>query len=155
MVYGVMRTEEKLRKLVGEDRGVRAALARSAKVDSARVTRWIDGEITPNIYQLLSVARFFGVAMEYLADEEATEVVQPKGDLTADERRILDLARRVGVEDAYLWLASMPRVREMLEDGLSPKKPRDLTHLLTVDVIKQPEQAEAEAKPKGRKKGAG
>jgi transcriptional regulator with XRE-family HTH domain len=102
-----MEFKKKLEILVGRT-GVKAAdVARRAGVPPQRITDWKDPSKhrQPTIAQALSLARALGVSVDYLLDDAQDDPPPP---LTEDERTLLRIARKIGIEEALSRLSLAP-----------------------------------------------
>lgn len=90
----------KLARLAQEQRTSRSDLARHlGDVSKSTVNNWFAGKGEPGLTIGLRIARMLGVTLDYLADEDATEV-GPAGaapTLTEDERVILLFYHAMGL----------------------------------------------------------
>jgi len=105
-----MRLSEKLGRLSAEQGYTNIAeIARLAQVSRSSCYRWFEGVAYPDVRDALKLARFFGVSLDYLADEEADHP-PPSNELTEDERFVLDVFHSLGLtrREAMRRLALAP-----------------------------------------------
>lgn len=99
-----MRFEEKLRKQMLLKGLNQQKLAKLSSVSDSEISRILSGKSgNPGIENALKLARAVGVSLDYLADDEFDEDVQPTqagGEPTGIEADILDAARELGVKQA-------------------------------------------------------
>lgn len=89
---------EKLSLLLDRQGLLAADLARELGTAASTVSNWLNGRGSlPRPSNLLKIARFLDVPVEYLADDDATA---PRPGLTEQQQRILWLAEIVGYDDA-------------------------------------------------------
>jgi transcriptional regulator with XRE-family HTH domain len=83
-------------------------LAQRSKVSDSEISRILSGQSTPGLENAFRLARAVGVSLDYLADD-ALEVdpLRTTDPLSPEERRVLDLAQRVGVPRAILLLENI------------------------------------------------
>jgi transcriptional regulator with XRE-family HTH domain len=83
-------------------------LAQRSKVSDSEISRILSGQSTPGLENSFRLARAVGVSLDFLADD-SLEVDPLRGTdpLTPDERRVLDLAQRVGLSRALLLLENI------------------------------------------------
>lgn len=83
-------------------------LAQRSRVSDSEISRILSGQSTPGLENAFRLARAVGVSVDYLADDASeTDPLKSTDPLSADERRVLDLARRVGMERAMLLLENI------------------------------------------------
>lgn len=70
-----------------------AQAARAINVDASQFSKWLKEEATnrPTPEQLLLLARFLGVPMEFLVDDSMTEPPVAPEELPRDQQAVLDL----------------------------------------------------------------
>src|SRR5689334_10093409 len=109
-----MKLGQKIDRFLDEYRVTQIELARAARVPQPTLSRLrLEGrEENLRIDYALRIARYLGVPLEWLADPE-TDWPPPQAQETSDgvgddERRILDLARQVGMEVARRRLLRLP-----------------------------------------------
>jgi transcriptional regulator with XRE-family HTH domain len=73
-----------------------AKLSRATKIDPSQLAKWLKGRGLPSVKQLLAIARYLDVPLDYLADDAQDEPAAGPG-LTADEERALWLIRELGL----------------------------------------------------------
>lgn len=73
-------------------------LAQRSKVSDSEISRILSGQSTPGLENAFRLARSVGVSLDYLADD-ALEIdpLKASDPLSADERRVLDLAQQIGL----------------------------------------------------------
>lgn len=83
-------------------------LAQRSKVSDSEISRILSGQSTPGLENAFRLARAVGVSVDYLADDTTeTDPLRSADPLSAEERRILDLARRLGLDRATLLLENI------------------------------------------------
>lgn len=86
-----------------------AQVSRAIGVDASQFTRWLKGKGSPTVCQLLALARFLGVSMEFLADDLLDDSPAGSGGLNADEEFVLKIFRslRLSGEEAARRLSGL------------------------------------------------
>lgn len=83
-------------------------LAQRSKVSDSEISRILSGQSTPGLENAFRLARSVGVSLDYLADDTLeTDPMKATDPLSADERRLLDLARQIGMNRAILLLENI------------------------------------------------
>jgi transcriptional regulator with XRE-family HTH domain len=67
-------------------------------VSKSTINAWRNGKGGPNIFQVVGLAKFFDVDVEYLVRDEVT--TKRAGTLSEDERCVLDVYRAAGITKA-------------------------------------------------------
>jgi len=92
-----MSTFEKIAAIL-ETKGLRQAdLARMTGISPSRLTQLGQDNGKLRVFELLRISRALGVSMEYLADPD---LVKPEPRLSPDESVVLQMIRRLGVDEA-------------------------------------------------------
>jgi transcriptional regulator with XRE-family HTH domain len=112
-------------------------LAQRSNVSDSEISRILSGRSTPGLENAFRLARAVGVSLDFLADDDLeTDPLGGIDPLTPDERRILDLAHRIGISRGALLLENISFIGyEMAMQRLLSAKP-----VVEVDV---PEEARA------------
>jgi transcriptional regulator with XRE-family HTH domain len=123
-LMGDMEFAEKIRLLMGRERLSQADLAAAVGTHQPQVTKWLTSGVRPSLPFALRLARALRVSLDYLMDDTLEE---PSGDLSDDERQILEIARVVGYETAIrrLTVAPEPRPIEQEKPPAAGGKPRN------------------------------
>lgn len=104
-----MTFAEKLKILVGmKGLSGRKLAVILGDISSTKANEWLKGKYVPDLPELVRLADYFGVSLDYLARDEVTE---PRGDgLSEDERAILNLYRALQITqiDALRRLMGQP-----------------------------------------------
>jgi transcriptional regulator with XRE-family HTH domain len=83
-------------------------LAERSKVSDSEISRILSGQSTPGLENAFRLARAVGVSLDFLADDALEADPHRATDpLTPDERRVIDLAHRVGLARATLLLENI------------------------------------------------
>jgi transcriptional regulator with XRE-family HTH domain len=83
-------------------------LAQRSKVSDSEISRILSGQSTPGLENAFRLARAVGVSLDYLADDALeADPLRATDPLSPDERRLLDLAQRVGQARAILLLENI------------------------------------------------
>lgn len=91
-----MKFHEKLEKL-RETRGVSVpTVAKAAGTTRSITYRWFNGQSKPTIEDALKLARYFGISLDYLMDEEELVPRSPLG-LTPEETTLLITWKSTGL----------------------------------------------------------
>lgn len=106
---GDMKFVEKLDKL-RKARGLsQSDLADAAKISQPRISEWRREESRgPTLPVALTLARTLGVSLDYLADDAQDDPPAPA--VTADEMKVIELVRELGVPEARRRLLQAPAV---------------------------------------------
>jgi transcriptional regulator with XRE-family HTH domain len=96
--YGrVMELKDKLQMLMARHALNGQKLARSSRVSDSEISRILQGKSRPGLDNAFRLARSVGVTLDYLADDSLDiEPPRPEDHLSADERRVLSLAQKIG-----------------------------------------------------------
>lgn len=105
-----------------------AAFERWAGLPQGRVSKWRGGQSEPTWAQIVGWAREFGLSLDFLADDDLDS--PPPPEITDEERAVLRMVRRIGVDEAERRLLNVP------DDGATapsydpktglPRDPRDV-----------------------------
>ena len=83
-------------------------LAMKSKVSDSEISRILSGQSTPGLENAYRLARAVNVSLDYLADDQLeVDPIKTSDPLTIDERRLLDLAQRVGLGRAIQLLENI------------------------------------------------
>jgi transcriptional regulator with XRE-family HTH domain len=83
-------------------------LAQRSKVSDSEISRILSGQSTPGLENAFRLARAVEVSLDFLADDELENDPLKAADVvSSDERRILDLAQRLGLSRAMLLLENI------------------------------------------------
>ena len=83
-------------------------LAMKSKVSDSEISRILSGQSTPGLENAYRLARAVNVSLDYLADDQLeVDPIKSSDPLTVEERRLLDLAQRVGLIRAILLLENI------------------------------------------------
>lgn len=83
-------------------------LAQRSKVSDSEISRILSGQSTPGLENAFRLARAVGVSVDFLADDATeSDPLKSTDPLSSEERRVLDLARRVGLDRAMLLLENI------------------------------------------------
>jgi transcriptional regulator with XRE-family HTH domain len=96
--YGrVMELKDKLQMLMARHALNGQKLARSSRVSDSEISRILQGKSRPGLDNAFRLARSVGVTLDYLADDSIdVEPPRPEDHLSAEERRVLSLAQKIG-----------------------------------------------------------
>jgi transcriptional regulator with XRE-family HTH domain len=103
-----MELKDKLQMLMARAALNGQKLARSSKVSDSEISRILQGKSRPGLDNAFRLARSVGVTLDYLADD-SMDVEPPKAEdhLSADERKILTLAQKVGCSQVITILENI------------------------------------------------
>ena len=83
-------------------------LAMKSDVSDSEISRILSGRSTPGLENAYRLARAVNVSLDYLADDQLEADPSTNSDpLSLEERRVLDLAQRVGLVRAILLLENI------------------------------------------------
>ncbi len=83
-------------------------LAQRSKVSDSEISRILSGQSTPGLENAFRLARAVGVSLDFLADDALeSDPLRATDPVTPEERRLLDLAQRVGMIRAVLLLENI------------------------------------------------
>ena len=83
-------------------------LAQRSKVSDSEISRILSGQSTPGLENAFRLARAVGVSLDFLADDALeTDPLRESDPLAPEERRVLDLALRIGPARAILLLENI------------------------------------------------
>ncbi len=93
-----MTLKDKLQMLMARAGLNGQKLARKAQVSDSEISRILQGKSRPGLDNAFRLARAVGVSLDYLADDSIDVDAQsaPADNLTAEERKILALAGKIG-----------------------------------------------------------
>ncbi len=110
----------KLKALADASGVTQARIAAVADTSGTLFGRWLTGQNKPSIYQVLKLARHFGVPMEYLADDEMSAVPATPPTLTPDEEWLVSEYRAARIERPGLTVGL---VTKWMHSDLSSNSP--------------------------------
>jgi transcriptional regulator with XRE-family HTH domain len=107
--YGrVMELKDKLQMLMARHALNGQKLARSSHVSDSEISRILQGKSRPGLDNAFRLARSVGVTLDYLADDSLdVEPPRPEDHLSAEERRILSLAQKIGCSQVITILENI------------------------------------------------
>jgi len=110
-------------------------LAQRSDVSDSEISRILSGRSTPGLENAFRLARAVGVSLDFLADDVLeSDPLRGIDPITPEERRLLDLAQRIGLSRGILLLENISFIGyEMAMQRLLSAKP-----VVEVDV---PEEA--------------
>ena len=83
-------------------------LAQNSQVSDSEISRILAGKSRPGLENAFRLAKALGVSLDYLADDSLeTDPAQMADSLSAEERRILDLAHAIGCSHAMQILENI------------------------------------------------
>jgi len=92
-----MKFSEKLESLRVQKRLSQEEIAAAVGVTQSSVSRWLGGGGGPTLPQGLRLARFLGVPLDFLADDE---MQKPPAGRSPEEELLLTNARILGIDEA-------------------------------------------------------
>jgi transcriptional regulator with XRE-family HTH domain len=107
--YGrVMELKDKLQMLMARHALNGQKLARSSRVSDSEISRILQGKSRPGLDNAFRLARSVGVTLDYLADDSLdVEPPRPEDHLSAEERRVLSLAQKIGCSQVITILENI------------------------------------------------
>lgn len=106
MVYGTMTFGQKLKRLIKARGSSQQAVADLIGKQQSNISKYIKGEYEPGLSDAWKIARFLGVTLDYLLDDDEERDI---ADLAFEESCRL-LIRQMGWEKALLKLADVEEV---------------------------------------------
>lgn len=98
---------QRIKELVGEERGAKAALCRAINVEPTNLSNYFNGNL-PDPDILVKISDYFGVSLDFLiAGRSPSGETIPELPLSGEEKRFLALYRsadHVGRDDAIFLL---------------------------------------------------
>lgn len=94
-----MILKDKLQMLMTRHRLNGQKLARQAQVSDSEISRILQGKSRPGLDNAFRLAKAVGVSLDYLADDSLdtdTATIQPSDNLSPEERKILNMAQKIG-----------------------------------------------------------
>ena len=83
-------------------------LARLSQVSDSEISRILQGKSRPGLDNAFRLAKAVNVSLDYLADDSLdVESPQPTDPLTAEERKILNLAQKIGSSEVLAILENV------------------------------------------------
>ena len=103
-----MKLKDKLQMLMARHALNGQKLARSSQVSDSEISRILQGKSRPGLDNAFRLARSVGVTLDYLADDSLdVEPPQPADHLSAEERRVLSLAQKIGCSQVITILENI------------------------------------------------
>jgi transcriptional regulator with XRE-family HTH domain len=106
-----MILKDKLQMLMARNRLNGQKLARQAQVSDSEISRILQGKSRPGLDNAFRLAKAVGVSLDYLADDsldhDTINQAQPADNLTAEERRILSIAQKIGYSEVVTILENI------------------------------------------------
>jgi transcriptional regulator with XRE-family HTH domain len=103
-----MKLKDKLQILMTRHGLNGQKLARRSHVSDSEISRILQGKSRPGLDNAFRLAKALDVSLDYLADDSLeVEATQPADLLSAEERKILNLAQRVGAPEALAILENV------------------------------------------------
>jgi transcriptional regulator with XRE-family HTH domain len=103
-----MELKDKLQMLMARNALNGQKLARSSRVSDSEISRILQGKSRPGLDNAFRLARSVGVTLDYLADDSLdAEPPRPEDHLSADERRVLALAQKIGCSQVITLLENI------------------------------------------------
>ena len=106
MVYVRMRFAEKLDYLISLKETNQSRLSRQTGIAQSAISEMTKGKRRAYMDQALRLARALGVPLDYLADDGLDDV--PGVPATEQERRVWEVVRAIGPEEAWRRLVGAP-----------------------------------------------
>ncbi len=92
-----MKLKDKLQMLMTRHALNGQKLARLSQVSDSEISRILQGKSRPGLDNAFRLAKAVNVSLDYLADDSVeVDASQPADLLTAEERKILNLAHKIG-----------------------------------------------------------
>ena len=101
-----MTAIQKLIRLIEKRRKSQGEVETAVRLPQGRISKWSAGQGEPTIGQALHLARWFGVLLESLADDELDELIVE--DARGDIRTITSIIGIMGTREALRRLLLMP-----------------------------------------------
>ncbi len=80
--------------LSGLRKGTQTQLAAALKTNSANISRWENGEVEPDLANLIKIAQYFNVTTDYLLGIEH-EQVKTIAEFTPVQQQIIELLKKL------------------------------------------------------------
>jgi transcriptional regulator with XRE-family HTH domain len=104
----VMELKDKLQMLMARHALNGQKLARSSRVSDSEISRILQGKSRPGLDNAFRLAKSVGVTLDYLADDSLdVEPPRPEDHLSAEERRVLSLAQKIGCSQVITILENI------------------------------------------------
>jgi transcriptional regulator with XRE-family HTH domain len=100
-----MTATEKLNRLIAQRGTTQGEVETAVDLPQGRISKWSAGQGEPTLGQGLRLARWFGVHLEWLADDELDEL--PPEQESGDLRTIVAIMRVMGSREALRRLLLM------------------------------------------------
>ena len=115
-------------------------LAQRSKVSDSEISRILSGQSTPGLENAFRLARAVGVSVDFLADDSLEiDPLRSSDPLSPEDRRLLDVARRVGHARAVLLLENISFIGyELAMQRLLGARP-----VVEIDLADEPRAASA------------
>jgi transcriptional regulator with XRE-family HTH domain len=103
-----MELKDKLQMLMARKNLNGQKLARSSQVSDSEISRILQGKSRPGLDNAFRLAKSVGVSLDYLADDSLeVEPPRPEDNLSADERKVLSLAQKIGCAQVITMLENI------------------------------------------------
>lgn len=132
-----MEFGKKLQRLLKDHRYSQEMLARELDVSQNQISKWCRGVTIPDLRESATIARVFGVSMQWLADDEAD--YPPTAEMSEGERDVLKAVRALGDADEAL--------RRLLRPPSQPWLPGSVRDLTASEAARQRERNRARVDP--------
>ena len=96
VTYDGMVFSAKLKLLMARHRYSQTKVAEAISVSQSLVSLWTLGKGVPDLHEAAKLAKFFGVELNYLADDALDE--PPPSEFSGWERSVIDLVRALELE---------------------------------------------------------
>ena len=94
--YGDMVFHEKLKALMKRHRYSQTDVAKGVDVSQSLVSLWTKGKSVPALDDAARLAKFLGVGLDYLGDDEMDD--PPASEFSESERALIELVRAMGLD---------------------------------------------------------
>lgn len=145
-----MTFDDKLNKLCQAHRLTnQREFAELVGTSKSTANRWLSGQSVPDMQEALKLARLFGVPLEYLADDDVSELPP---EVSYEQRKTMEYAERLGWDDALQQLAAALAMRGehifVDEEGRHCEKPGSSPQLYkSIARYERAHRPESEADP--------
>jgi transcriptional regulator with XRE-family HTH domain len=103
-----MELKDKLQMLMARNNLNGQKLARLSRVSDSEISRILQGKSRPGLDNAYRLAKSVGVTLDFLADDGLdTEPPRPGDNLSAEERKILTLAQKIGSAQVVTMLENI------------------------------------------------
>jgi transcriptional regulator with XRE-family HTH domain len=133
-----MKLKDKLQMLMNRHALNGQKLARLSQVSDSEISRILQGKSRPGLDNAFRLAKAVNVSLDYLADDSVdVDSSQPADHLSAEERKVLNLAQKIGG----------PEVLAILENVRFLGYEVAMSRLIGAKPIIEIEKAPAELRP--------